>query len=143
MASPLVFGGFNGWTVVGDRLSYTVGRAEYDDFLVRGSWAESDAVLTTGVLTGAFSVGDPISLTFSSSALDSITIACLDSGGSVVASTTETIASTGVDLVVSEGMYRGAHYDTFVGNAEGYPATEIDFRFGYWIGVPMHKGKKT
>lgn len=63
MGSPLVFGGFNGWTVVGDRLSYTVGRAEYDD--------------------------------------------------------------------------------TFVGNAEGYPATEIDFRFGYWIGVPMHKGKKT
>ncbi len=46
-------------------------------------------------------------------------------------------------VVASEGMYRGAHYDTFVGNAEGYPATEIDFRFGYWIGVPMHKGKKT
>lgn len=39
MGSPLVFGGFNGWTVVGDRLSYTVGRAGYDDFLVRGSWA--------------------------------------------------------------------------------------------------------
>ena len=50
---------------------------------------------------------------------------------------------TVVDLVVSEGMYRGAHYDTFVGNAEGYPATEIDFRFGYWIGVPMFKGEKT
>ena len=59
MGSPLVFGGFNGWTVVGDRLSYTVGRAGYDDFLVRGSWAAADAVLTTGVLTGAFSVGDP------------------------------------------------------------------------------------
>lgn len=101
MGSPLVFGGFNGWTVVGDSLSYTVGRAEYDDFLVRGSLAAADAVLTTGVLTGAFSVGDPISLTFSSSALDSITIACLDSGGSVVASTTATISSTGVDLVVS------------------------------------------
>lgn len=46
-------------------------------------------------------------------------------------------------VVASEGMYRGAHYDTFVGNAEGYPATEIDFRFGYWIGVPMFKGEKT
>lgn len=59
MGLPLVFGGFNGWTVVGDRLSYTVGRAEYDDFLVRGSLAAADAgKLVMNTLTVA--AGGPV-----------------------------------------------------------------------------------
>ena len=134
MGSPLVFGGFNGWTVVGDRLSYTVGRAEYDDFLVRGSWAASDAVLTTGVLTGAFSVGDPSAPEAGPFNLEQFAIPGDTMSNHLIDVTAE--AFTGA-VVASEGMYRGAHYDTFVGNAEGYPATEIDFRFGYWVGVPM------
>ena len=41
-------------------------------------------------------------------------------------------------VVASEGEYRGAKYDTFVASGEGeYPVTEIDFRFGYWVGVPF------
>lgn len=47
-------------------------------------------------------------------------------------------------VVAAEGQYRGGEYNTFISSGtEDYPAIEIDFRFGYWIGVPMHKGKQT
>ena len=141
MGSPLVFGGFNGWTVVGDRLSYTVGRAEYDDFLVRGSLAAADAVLTTGVLTGAFSVGDPSAPEAGPFNLEQFVILGDTMGSHLIDVTSE--AFTGA-VVAAEGQYRGGEYNTFISSGTGdYPATEIDFRFGYWIGVPMFKGEKT
>jgi hypothetical protein len=39
----------------------------------------------------------------------------------------------------SEGIYRASNYGTFVSAGTGYyPAKEIDFRWGFWVGVPFY-----